>query len=131
MSNSRRLKHFKDKYCLSIATPPRPDLEKTILECVDSYVQIAHKYILKEHTVKRDVKLIEKQATIYSTGTNQFNVRLDLHIHHYSRVLFDVNLFLAALNLSLKLPPASVTLASTNYKPSLFSPIKTHTSAFA
>lgn len=107
MKKSRRLKHFKANYTLHITTEPRPDLEQKMLETIDECVKLGHKYILNGHTTERDIKRIQKDINL-TRKNNTYKAQVALHIHHYSRVWFDVDEYTVKLNNVLQLAPTSV-----------------------
>ena len=109
--NYRRLKHYKNQFYFYIKSKPRPDLEYKIINNIDDHVDITKKYKLLNHCKESDVKLIEKDIELKSYNSG-YCVQLNLHVHHYSKIVFDQTRYLVALNNSLGLEPGSITVSS-------------------
>ena len=110
MTKSRRLKHAREEKTFFIKTKPRSDLEFKVIETVDDCINLHHKYILKGHKKKEDIKLIEKEVKIVSYVNDLYHIKLKIHIHTYSKITFDFLTYLVKLNSALELDPGSITL---------------------
>ena len=110
---SRRLKHLKESHQFFIEGDGSPIMEQTILSLVDEFVLLYPKYINKGHSKQSEIKQIDKHVTI-SVSNNGFSFKLDIHIHHYTKLYFNIYEYIAKLNAELKLPPASIKYGPFN-----------------
>ena len=85
----------------------RPDLEIKLSITIDDFIDITHKYKLLEHTKEKDIKMIDKKIHVDKIDGG-YQVNLQLHIHHYSKITFDYNSYLLKINEILELKPAAV-----------------------
>ena len=85
----------------------RSDLEIKLSITIDDFIDITHTYKLLNHTKDKDVKLIEKKIQVDSIDGG-YQVNLQLHGHHYSKITFDYNSYLLKINEILELEPAAV-----------------------
>ena len=108
VAKSRRLKHYKNQFSfLLIGMKARSDLEIKLSATIDEFIDISHKYKLLDHTKEKDIKLIDKKIQVDKIDGG-YQVNLQLHIHHYSKITFDYNSYLLKLNEIFELYPSAV-----------------------
>ena len=85
-------------------------MSRVLYDCVRPCIHLEQKVLNKGNTLEEDLKKIDKQLQIVQHTPTAYVVQLTLHIHHYSRLYFDTEEYMALVNAELNLPPASVTL---------------------
>lgn len=104
---SRRLKHYHDTVIVFINTSdPKSDLQEIIMNNTGEFVRLTYK-AAKKGTLEEDIKLVECDLSLRDVAEGVI-VKINLHVHHYSAVYFDLQAFLARLNTVLALKPGSV-----------------------
>ena len=101
------MKHLKEEHQFFIEGAPSPSIEQSVLGLVDEFVLIYPKYMNKGHTKQSELKQVEKHVSVTVTERG-VAVKLNVHVHHYSKVYFNIFEYMAKLNAELKLPPASI-----------------------
>lgn len=104
---SRRLNHYKETITLFIQSKVN-NLQKILYDTVDETITIENKYINKGHTVENTLKRVDKDIQILNTNEHGFLVRINIHIHHYTRLYFDSAYYIILITERLNLSPGSV-----------------------
>ena len=104
---SRRLKHLKEVHRFFIEGVGSPGMEEIILRLVNEFILIHQKYKNKGHSRDSEIKQIEKHLNTSVTDVG-ISFKLHVHVHHYTKVYFNIYEYIAKLNNELKLPPASI-----------------------
>ena len=104
---SRRLQHTQETYDIYVNST-NPKIQQILYNNINQCVHLDHKKSVQGHTLSNDLKKIEKDVTVSHTTTEGVYIRVHVHVHHYSKVYFDVNQFMVLVLALLELPPGSI-----------------------
>jgi hypothetical protein len=98
---SRRLKHNKEEYSFFVPKSKysnQGSLRKELYDLIPYAINIYPKYKNppKNHTKETEIKLIEREFE-FTDGEIGVYVILKLHIHHYTKLYFDLSYYFGLL----------------------------------
>ena len=108
-NKSRRLQHYYTTINFYIETL-QPRCEEVLYNNIESCIHLHQKFINKGHTKENEIKQIEKKIEITNILNNGCNIKLTIHVSHYSNLFFDNNQYFAKVINCLDLPLMSIKL---------------------